>query len=105
MAGGRGGHYHDQPNSNCHPERLVEASSRFGATAGTPLLWIVSQNDSYFNPTLATAMSQAFNQAGGKAEFHTVEAFGDDGHHLFFGRDGSRVWGPLVERFLRTLPR
>ena len=114
MAGGRGGHYHDRPDSNCHPERLVEAASRFGKTATTPVLWIVAKNDSYFNPDLASAMSQAFNQAagnqasgnpaGGKADFNAVDAFGDDGHHLFFGREGSRLWGPLVDRFVKALP-
>lgn len=104
MAGGRGGHYHDKPNSNCHPERLIEAASQFGKTASTPVLWIVAKNDSYFSPELASAMSQAFNQAGGKAEFQTVDAFGDDGHHLFFGRDGARIWGPIFDHFIKSLP-
>lgn len=38
IAGGRGGHHQLQPNNNCHPERLVEAAGRFGATATTPML-------------------------------------------------------------------
>jgi len=103
MAGGRGGHHHDRPDSNCHPEKLVEATSKFGRTATTPMLWVYVKNDSYFNPTLATAMHQAFIQVGGKADLVAPRAFGDDGHHLFFGRNGSEVWGPIVDRFLKTI--
>lgn len=105
MAGGRGGHYHDQPNSNCHPERLIDTAARFGQTATTtPLLWIAANNDSYFGPDLASSMARAFNQAGGKARFEAVGAFGDDGHHLFFGHNGSLTWGPIVDRFLKDIP-
>lgn len=104
MAGGRGGHYHDKPDSNCHPERLIDAASRYGRTATSPVLWIASKNDSYFSPDLASSMAAAFNQAGGRAQFEAVGAFGDDGHHLFFGRDGSLKWGPIVERFLGSIP-
>lgn len=101
MAGGRGGHFHDKPNSNCHPEKLVEAAAQFGKTATTPMLWIYTGNDSYFNPDLAAAMHQAFTQAGGKAELVTPNAYGDDGHHLFFGHRGSDIWGPVVEAFIK----
>lgn len=102
MAGGRGGHYHGLSNSNCKPGALVAAASHFGRTASTPVLWIAANNDSFFGPNLASAMAQAFNQAGGKARFALTDAFGEDGHHLFFGRGGSRVWGPLVEAFLEN---
>lgn len=101
MAGGRGGHYRNQPNNNCHPEKLIEAASRFGKTASTPMLWIYAKNDSYFNPQLAAAMFQAFTQAGGKAEYAVAPSFGEDGHHLFFGRDGSEVWGRPVDAYIK----
>lgn len=100
MAGGRGGHYELRPNNNCHPERLVEAAGHFGATATTPMLWIYTANDSFFAPALATAMHDAFTKAGGHAEFIQPGAFGSDGHELFFGRGGSAIWGPPVERYL-----
>lgn len=100
MAGGRGGHHELRPDNNCHPERLVEAAGRFGATATTPMLWIYTANDSYFAPALATAMHDAFTHAGGQADFVQPGPFGSDGHELFFGRDGSAIWGPLVERYL-----
>ncbi len=100
MAGGRGGHHQLQPNNNCHPERLIEAAGRFGATATTPMLWIYTANDSYFDPALATGMHDAFTRAGGKAEFIQPGPFGSDGHELFFGRGGSAIWGPPIERYL-----
>jgi pimeloyl-ACP methyl ester carboxylesterase len=103
MAGGRGGHFHDQPNSNCRPELLVAAAARFGRTAGTPMLWIYAGNDSFFNPDLAKAMYQSFSHAGGQAELVTPDAFDGDGHRLFFGHDGSDIWGPAVEAYLQRM--
>ena len=100
MAGGRGGHYHDRPNSNCEPEHLVDAAAQFGATARTPMLWIYAQNDSFFNPALAKSMADAFQRAGAPITFVAENAFGQDGHHLFAGRGGSRIWGPLFESYL-----
>lgn len=100
MAGGRGGHEDNVPNNNCRPERLVEAAGTFGATASTPMLWIYATNDSYFSPSLAVAMYRAFTEAGGKADFEQPGPYDGDGHHLFFGRGGSTIWGPLVERYL-----
>jgi dienelactone hydrolase len=99
MAGGRGGHRKNLPNNNCRPELLVEAAGRYGATAATPMLWIYTANDSYFAPSLARAMWEAFSKAGGKAVLEQPGPYGDDGHHLFFGPNGSAVWGPLVERY------
>lgn len=103
MAGGRGGHLHNMPNSNCHPEKLVEAAGQFGKTATTPMLWIYTANDSYFAPDLATAMHQAFTSSGGKAELVAPGAYGDDGHHLFFGHGGSETWGAAVETFIKNI--
>ncbi|HTW38046.1 MAG TPA: prolyl oligopeptidase family serine peptidase [Steroidobacteraceae bacterium] len=103
MAGGRGGHLHERPNENCQPERLAQAAGRYGATATTPMLWVYALNDTYFGPAIARALYQSFTAAGGKADFEQPERFGDDGHHLFFGRGGSAVWGPLVERYLAQL--
>jgi dienelactone hydrolase len=104
MAGGRGGHRHDEPNQNCNPELLIETSGRFGRTATTPMLWIYTENDSYFDPSLARALWHAFEGAGGQADLHQLGPFGADGHHLFFDPTGYTVWGPLVERYLADTP-
>jgi dienelactone hydrolase len=100
MAGGRGGHENNQPNENCHPERLVEGARSFGKTASTPMLWIYTANDSFFSPPLARALWHAFTAAGGKADLKQPGPYDGDGHHLFFGPGGSLVWGPLVEQYL-----
>jgi dienelactone hydrolase len=100
MAGGRGGHRKNLPNNNCRPELLVESAGRYGATAATPMLWIYTANDSYFAPSLARAMWEAFSKAGGKGKLEQPGLYDGDGHHLFFGPEGSVIWGPLFERYL-----
>jgi dienelactone hydrolase len=100
MAGGRGGHLHNQPNSNCRPDLLADAAGKFGKTATTPMLWVYATNDSFFAPSIARALWNAFTAAGGKADLEQPGPFANDGHRLFFGTDGSKVWGPLVERYL-----
>jgi dienelactone hydrolase len=100
MAGGRGGHDSNTPNRNCHPEWLAQAAGVYGATASTPMLWVYTANDSFFARPIAEAMYAAFTQAGGRATFEEPGPFGTDGHDLFFGRGGSRVWGPMVDRYL-----
>jgi dienelactone hydrolase len=99
MAGGRGGHRKNLPNNNCRPELLIESARRYGTTAATPMLWIYTANDSYFAPSLARGMWQAFSKAGGAADLEQPGPYDDDGHHLFFGPNGSVVWGPLFEQY------
>ncbi len=100
MAGGRGGHMHEEPNRNCHPELLAEAAGHFGRTATTPMLWVFALNDTFFRPQIARALYQSFAANGGHAQFEQPGPFGGDGHALFFGRGGSAIWGPLVEGYL-----
>jgi pimeloyl-ACP methyl ester carboxylesterase len=102
MAGGHGGHDHNTPNLICRPEELERAAGIFGATATTPMLWIYAANDSSFAPDVAAAMHAAFTKAGGKAELIQTGPFDDDGHRLFFGRGGSAIWGPMMERYLAS---
>jgi dienelactone hydrolase len=102
MAGGRGGHRDNEPNHNCRPDQLAEAAGRFGATARTPMLWIYTANDSFFGPEIARALWQAFTAAGGEADLEQLGPYDGDGHHLFFGRGGSAIWGPLVAKYLQA---
>ena len=103
MAGGRGGHVNDEPNHNCHPEALAAAAGQLGAKATTPMLWVYAANDSFFAPPIAAALHQAFTAAGGRAELHQVDAYGEDGHRLFFGPDGATIWGPLIAGYLQRM--
>jgi pimeloyl-ACP methyl ester carboxylesterase len=104
MAGGRGGWARGVPNTNCSRGRLPEAAARFGQSARVPTLWIYTANDSFFDPELAAEMARRYREAGGTLEFRALPAFGRDGHSLFFGPGGSRIWGPVVEDFLRAAP-
>jgi pimeloyl-ACP methyl ester carboxylesterase len=101
MAAGRGG-WARGPNTNCRPELLASTAGRFGATARLPMLWVYTENDSFFAPAIAKAMHEAFTAAGGRAELKQLPAWRRDGHGLFFGQTGSDTWGPLVEEFLRA---
>jgi dienelactone hydrolase len=100
MAGGRGGHRDNKPHNNCRPDVLADAAGHFGKTARMPMLWIYTENDSYFAPAIARAMYHSFTSAGGVADLEQPGAYSTDGHRLFFGPGGSAVWGPLVERYL-----
>jgi dienelactone hydrolase len=100
MAGGRGGHRDNRPHNNCRPDLLADAAGHFGKTARTPMLWIYTENDSYFAPPIARAMYRAYKSGGGVADFEQLGPYGTDGHRLFFGPGGSAVWGPLVDHYL-----
>lgn len=105
FAGGRGGHQKLAGGGigNCAPRSLVEAAAKYGATARVPMLWIYTENDSFFEPSLAKRMVEAYDGAGGKAVYRPVGAFGRDGHSLAGSSNGSSVWSPLVESFLAGL--
>jgi dienelactone hydrolase len=100
FAGGRAGRQNNRPNNNCAPAKLIEAAGRFGATARLPMLWIYTPNDSYLAPEITKPMHDAYVRAGGLARFAFMPEFGSDGHFLFGGRGGSRIWGPVVETYL-----
>jgi len=105
MAGGRGGWYQNIPHMNCEPDRLVEAMGQFGKTARLPMLWVYTNNDTFFGPALAGRMHAAFTEAGGEARLERLGSWGRDGHNLFFGHHGSLTWGPLVADFLAGVMR
>ncbi|MEK9970828.1 MAG: alpha/beta fold hydrolase [Ferrovibrio sp.] len=105
FAGGRGGWKGNIPNNNCEPQRLIDGAGRYGVTARLPTLWIYTQNDSFFAPAISQAMHARYAAAGGVAEFHLMPAWGKDGHSFLTGQGSSKLWGPLVERFLAGLPK
>jgi dienelactone hydrolase len=104
MAGGRGGHQEFTANSNCRPDLLAAAAGQLARGSITPMLWVYSENDSFFGPSVAAAMYSAYTQNGGRAEMQRSGPFGSDGHRLFFGSGGSRIWGPMVDRYLVSRP-
>jgi dienelactone hydrolase len=104
MAGGRGGWAGGQPGVNCRPDLLARAAGIFAQGAHTPMLWIYARNDSFFPPDVVGAMARAYVSAGGTLDLVQPDAFGRDGHFLFFGTGGSRIWGPAVEHYLTDRP-
>jgi pimeloyl-ACP methyl ester carboxylesterase len=104
FAGGQGGRRKNQPNNNCSPQELVSAVGRLGRSVRGPMLWIYSENDSYFGPNLARKMHAAFTASGGAAEFRMLPPFREDGHSLFSGPTGYGIWAPIVFRWLDALP-
>lgn len=105
FAGGRGGHQKLPGGGlgNCTPDALVQAAGKYGATARVPLLWIYTENDSFFEPALARRMVAAYDASGGKATYRPVGPFGRDGHSLAGSTDGAPIWQPLVQSFLAGL--
>jgi dienelactone hydrolase len=104
FAAGRGGRVGGQPNNNCAPDKLVEATGDFGRMAHTPMLWIYIENDTFFGPALSKRMHDAYIGAGGDAEYHLLPPFGSDGHFLIDSADAIPLWAPLVSRFLERHP-
>ena len=101
MAPGRGGHRNGVPNQNCGPDRLAVAAGRYGATSHDGILWVNTANDSFFDPELVQTMQVAFTGSGGVLTAAHLGTYDDDGHRLFFGDGGSRLWGPVMETYLR----
>jgi dienelactone hydrolase len=100
FAAGRGGRVEGKPNNNCAPDKLVDTTRAFGRTSRVPMLWIYTENDTYFGPDLAKRMHGAFAAEGGNAELHVLPPFGTDGHFLIDAPEGVKLWEPLVSRFL-----
>lgn len=101
FAGGRGSM---GPDNVCGAGRLVEAMGRYGQRAKVPELWIYSENDRFFGPSLARRMHEAFTRTGGNAELFQAPATGLDGHG-YFAR-AMDDWAPRVAAFLeKTVAR
>ena len=102
FAAGRGGRVDGKPNNNCAPDKLVDTAREFGRTARTPMLWIYIKNDTFFGPELSQRLFEAYTGAGGKAEYHLMPDFGEEGHAFFGSPETIPIWSPLVTRFLAT---
>ncbi len=64
--------------------------------AATPSLWIYSDNDNHFRPSVWRGAFDRYVALGGLAALHEVGPFGDDGHLLFASRTGVPRWPPPV---------
>jgi dienelactone hydrolase len=103
FAGGRGAAGQDKDNGiNCSPDALIASAGVFGKTTRQPTLWIYAENDSLINKELSGRMHVAYVAAGGQGRYELLPPFGSEGHNLFQGKGGSKIWGPIVDRWVAT---
>lgn len=100
FAGGRGSIREDFV---CTPIRLSQATYEFGKTSKVPTLWIYTENDKFFPPSISKDMYENYIKSGGKARYILLPPFKQDGHSLFGDKDGIPIWTPLVDNFLNEL--
>ena len=100
FAGGRGGRSYDRPNINCAPDRLLDAARDFGGMSRVPTLWIYTENDSYFPPTLSRRLAEAYRTAGGRVDYRLLPPFGTEGHFLAESDASEPLWAPILDEFL-----
>lgn len=101
FAGGRGA-FNPGSGQVCSSARLVDAFATFGRTARVPELWLYTENDQSFSPTLARRMFDAYTGIGAPARLEVLPPFGRDGHVLLTAGPHD-LWWPPVERFLASL--
>lgn len=80
---------------------LVRAFGEYGQHNQIPSLWLYGLNDSLFGPDLVLRMHEAFIRSGGKARLYAFGQFKRDAHGVLASRDGEKIWGPEIGRFLR----
>lgn len=98
FAGGHGGNPDQHPGVPCNPYSLLRVYSLLGKTATVPMLWVYTKNDRYFDASHSRAWANAYNLAGGRADYRLLEAFGENGHLLF--EAGNDIWQPMLDDWL-----
>jgi len=81
---------------------LVWNFARLGSKSRAPTLWLYSENDLYFRPSLVKRMHAAYTGAGGSAELISFPPVGKDGHQIFGTFEGRGLWLPRLDAFLRA---
>jgi dienelactone hydrolase len=84
-------------------QNIVNAYARYGRFSHLPSLWIYGQNDRFWSPELIQSMLNAYRLAGGQAEFADIGTFKNDSHEIAGDPDGTSIWWPAVEAFLKKL--
>lgn len=100
FAGGRGS---TKDDFVCAPNTLIWTAGKFGKTSRVPTLWIYTENDKYFAPSISKEMFEEYVKNGGKGKFVLLPPFMEDGHKLFHRKEGMPIWIPIVDEFLREL--
>lgn len=98
FGGGHGGRPDTNPGSSCSPTALSTLWQQQGAAAPLPTLWLYWANDRYWGAEWPQRWAKAWQDGGGKAEFHALPEAGADGHQGFVAQMDQ--WVPLVESYL-----
>ena len=98
FAGGHGGNPRTRPGDPCAEPQLRETFRAYGASSRVPTLWLYSENDRFWGPKLPRLWFEAYVDAGGRAEFVSLPAIGEDGHASFMMN--RPAWREVFESFL-----
>lgn len=82
---------------------LINTYTSYGRMSKVPMIWIYTENDSYFPSTLSPRMFEAFIKGGGTAKFYLLPPYGKDGHTFFPSKSNIPTWMPLFDDFLDKL--
>src|SRR5262245_36984089 len=85
-------------------ELLVRITAEFCRTVRVPMLWIYTQNDTFFPPEVSKPMSEACRAAGADVEYHLLPPFEDNGHYFIDVPKAVAIWAPIVNKFLAAHP-
>lgn len=102
ISGGTGGRS-SSTAMPCSPHATERMMALSGKSKAVPSIWIYSANDKYWGSALPRQWHAAYAMAGGKAEFHMLPAFGDNGHDVIGTTEARSHWVPRVEQFLQSL--
>lgn len=101
FAGGRGAQIDPLGGYNhCSPDALIKAARTFGQSTRQASLWIYTENDLLVPRDLSSQLHAAYVASGGPASYALLGPYSDNGLKLFFGKGGSQIWGPVVDRWL-----
>ncbi|MFN3890304.1 MAG: alpha/beta fold hydrolase [Beijerinckiaceae bacterium] len=103
ISGGLGGRSFGMPFQVCAPGRLMSLVQKLGASTKTPSLWLYSDKDTYFSPTLSGALAAAYKRSGGLPEYALLPTMGPEGHTFVFEEANESIWKQHVVRFINRL--
>ena len=102
FAAGRGGRSDNKPNSNCAPDKLISTAAEFGANARAPVIWIYSENDTYFSPAMGRNIASAYSRGGSQATFIVAPTSKEDGHFFVHDAQAVTVLSAPLTRILKS---
>ncbi len=99
FAGGKGSM---KPYEVCEPKRLIATMGNFGKKVKIPTLWIYTEKDDFFPPSLSQKMFKAYQKEGGMGTLHMLTSEQTPyGHNLFY--KGITTWDPIIDEYLREI--